>query len=150
MGKIFLILLLINSAFVLKAQLPDDALRNAWFIPGGTARNIATGGAIGSLGGDITANNVNPAGIGLFKTREIIITPGIMMNNNRFNYRGNDSKTSKTAFAYGASGLIIGTPKPKGYTWTSTAFSISVNQLASFNNHTYYKGLNNVSSFSEQ
>src|SRR5436189_1530174 len=107
MKKLFFFLLI--STFVtidIKAQIPDDALRNAWFIPGGTARNIATGGAIGSLGGDITANNVNPAGIGLFKTREIIITPGIMMNNNRFNYRGNDSKTSKTAFAYGASGLI--------------------------------------------
>ena len=49
---------------IMKAQKPEDALRNAWFIPGGTARTISIGGAIGSLGGDITANNINPAGIG--------------------------------------------------------------------------------------
>ena len=151
MKKLFFFLLLTSfAAITIHAQVPDDALRNAWFIPGGTARNIAIGGAMGSLGGDISANNINPAGIGLYKTREIVFTPGVMMNNNKFNYRGDNSNQSKTAFAYGPTGVIIGTPKPTGFTWTSSAFSVSVNQLASFNNHTYYKGLNNVSSFSEQ
>ncbi len=150
MKKLFFFLLI--SIFVtinIKAQIPDDALRNAWFIPGGTARNIAIGGAMGSLGGDITANNINPAGIGLYKTREIVLSPGIMLNNNKFDYRGDNSTTSKSGFAYGPTGVVIGYARPESK-WTSSAFSISVNQLASFNNHTYYKGLNNVSSFSEQ
>jgi hypothetical protein len=151
MKKLFFFLLFTTfAAITINAQVPDDALRNAWFIPGGTARYVSIGGALGSLGGDITANNINPAGIGLYKTREIVITPGVMMNNNKFDYRGENSNQSKTAFAYGATGIILGTPKPTGYTWTSSAFSVSVNQLASFNNHTYYKGFNNVSSFSEQ
>lgn len=149
MKKIISLFLLVTSAIIVKAQVPEDALRNAWFIPGGTARTMAIGGAMGSLGGDITANNINPAGIGLYKTREIVLTPGVMMNNNKFNYRGENSSNSKTAFAYGPIGVVIGTPRPRG-NWTSTAFSISVNQLASFNNQTYYKGLNNVSSYSEQ
>ena len=133
-----------------KAQVPDDALRSAWFIPGGTARNIAIGGAMGSLGGDITANNINPAGIGLYKTKEIVLTPGFMLNNNKFNYRGESNNLKQNAFAYGATGIIIGTANPYRGGWTSSAFSISVNQLASFNNHTYYKGFNNMSSYSEQ
>jgi len=150
MKKIFFFLLIpILATINVNGQKPEDALRNAWFIPGGTARNIAIGGAMGSLGGDITANNINPAGIGLYKTREIVLSPGVMLNNNEFTYRGDNSSISKTAFAYGPTGLVIGFSKPQSK-WASSAFSVSVNQLASFNNHTYYKGLNNVSSYSEQ
>ncbi|MGI8950192.1 MAG: hypothetical protein ACR2FN_01275 [Chitinophagaceae bacterium] len=132
------------------AQTPDDALRNAWFIPGGTARNTAIGGVMGSLGGDITANNVNPAGIGLYKTNEWVLSPGFLFNSNKINYRDSNSSNNKSAFAYGASGVIFGSAGRNGSKWTSHAVSISINQLASFNNHIYYKGFNNVSSFSEQ
>ena len=139
------------SFYALKAQTPDDALRNGWFIPGGSARNMAIGGAMGSLGGDITANNINPAGIGLYKTSEITLSPGFMLNNNKLNYRGDNSTQSQTAFAYGASGFIAGASNTRGRNnWTSSAFSISINQLASYNNHIHYKGSNNISSFSEQ
>ena len=61
------------------AQTPEDALRTAWFTQNGTARNMATGGVMGSLGGDITANHVNPAGLGLFKTNEFVLTPGFAL-----------------------------------------------------------------------
>src|SRR3954453_1448664 len=150
MKKLFFFLLPTTfTAITINAQVPDDALRNAWFIPGGTARYVSIGGAMGSLGGDITANNVNPAGIGLYKTKEIVLSPGVMLNNNEFNYRGDKSSTSRTAFAYGPTGIVIGYSR-SGNKWSSSAFSVSVNQLASFNNHPYYKGLNNVSSFSEQ
>jgi hypothetical protein len=134
----------------LAAQNPQDALRNSWFAINGTARNMATGGVMGSLGGDITANQVNPAGLGLFKTGEFVISPQMMLNSNRFNFRGTDNKNKKNAFTMGASGFIWGTPHKKGSRWTSSAFSLSFNQLASFNNRTTYRGFNNVSSFSEQ
>jgi hypothetical protein len=70
--KHYLYILLLFIASGAAAQLPDDALRTAWFTQNGTARNMATGGVMGSLGGDITANHVNPAGIGLYKTREFV------------------------------------------------------------------------------
>jgi hypothetical protein len=132
------------------AQTPDDALRSAWFIPGGSARNIATGGVMGSLGGDITANNVNPAGIGLYKTREFVISPGFLFNSNKAVYRDSSSSKSKNAFAYGPIGFVFGRPHGRDSKWTSSAFSVSVSQLASYNNHVSYSGFNNMSSFSEQ
>lgn len=58
-----------------EAQLPDDALRYSYPFVSGTARSQAIGGAIGALGGDITAAHINPAGIGLYKTREIVLSP---------------------------------------------------------------------------
>ncbi len=151
MKKILLFLFIPLSQFT-QAQSPDDALRTAWFTQNGTARNMATGGVMGSLGGDITANHVNPAGIGLFKTREFVLTPGFALNNNKFNYRGTDTVSNKNAFNYGASGLILGSannPNRKNK-WTSSAVAISVNQVASYNNRVQFKGFNNFSSFTEQ
>lgn len=133
------------------SQNPDYALRTAWFTQNGSARNVATGGVMGSLGGEITANHVNPAGIGLFKTNEFVLSPGFLLNNNKFKYRGTDSSNNKQLFGYGASGIILssGTNR-KNQKWTSSAFALSVNQLASYNNRIQFKGFNNMSSFSEQ
>src|ERR1700740_2264325 len=134
MKKYLLFSLALAAASGLGAQTPDDALRNSWFIPNGSARNVATGGVMASLGGDITANHVNPAGLGLYKTREIVLSPGFGMNNNKFNFRDSASSASKTAFAYGTSGLVIGQPHRQGAKWVSSAFGLSVTQLANFNN----------------
>lgn len=126
-------------------------MRSSWFIPGGSARSVAIGGAIGSLGGDITSAHVNPAGIGMYKTREIVLSPGFMFNSNKANYRDSLTKSNRTAFAYGSIGFVLGSPKARGESnWTSTAFSLSVTQLASYNNHVSYSGFNNMSSFSEK
>ena len=45
------------------AQIPEDALRNSWTTPGGTAREQAIGGAMGSIGGDLTAGYVTDYGM---------------------------------------------------------------------------------------
>lgn len=150
MKKYILSLCALCASILAFAQTPDDALRYGWFTQNGTARNMATGGVMGSLGGDITANNVNPAGIGLFRTSEFVITPGLHFNNNKFDFRGDLSSSKKSNINYGATGFIFGIPSRKGSKWSSSAFSISVNQLANFNNKISYKGRNNVSSFTEQ
>jgi hypothetical protein len=147
--KQYILSLLLLTALSSLAQTPEDALRTAWFTQNGTARNLAVGGVMGSLGGDITSNHINPAGIGLYKTREVVISPGFGLNNNKFNYRGTDSSGSKSGFQYGTSGIVFGT-SGNSRKWTSSAFAISVNQLASYNNHIQFRGLNNMSSFTEQ
>jgi len=132
------------------AQTPDDALRNIWFIPGGTARAMGIGGAMGSLGGDITSNTVNPAGIGLYKTKEVVVSPGFMFNNNTADFRGTSTSANKSAFAYGSSGIVLSAPSVDNGSFTNFAFAFSVNQLASYNNHLHYKGNNDYSSYAEQ
>ena len=71
--KHYLLLLFSFLSIASFSQTPDDALRTAWFTQNGTARNMATAGVMGSLGGDITANHINPAGLGLFKTNELVL-----------------------------------------------------------------------------
>lgn len=135
----------------IRAQLPEDALRTAWFTQNGTARMVAIGGTMGSLGGDLSANHVNPAGLGLYRTREVILTPGMGLNNTRFSFRGSDTSNNRNAFEYGTIGAVWGKNKRDGYSrYNSSAFAISVTQLANYQNRESFRGFNNFSSFTEQ
>lgn len=131
------------------AQVPEDALRYSFFPQNGTARNLAIGGAMGSLGGDINATFVNPAGLGFYKTGEFVLSPGLTFLKNKINFRETNNQNNKSNFAFGTSGFVFGfgsRDKPK----VSNAISLAVTQTANFNNSVQYKGLNNYSSFSEQ
>jgi len=149
MKKVLLSCSLLMCFFAAISQLPEDILKYSYFPQHGSARNMAIGGAMGSLGGDISALFVNPAGLGLYKTREVVLSPGFMFNNNKANFRGTDTKSNKSGFDIGTSGLVIGFNSPNSK-WTNQAFSIGINQTANFNNYVSYRGLNNQSSYAEQ
>jgi hypothetical protein len=131
------------------AQIPEDALKYSFYPQAGTARNLAIGGAMGSLGGDINATYVNPAGLGFYKTNEFVFSPAFLFNNNKITYRDEKNSTQKNNFNLGTSGWVFGYAnryRPKVF----NAISFAVTQTANFNNRIIYKGLNNYSSFSEQ
>ncbi|HEX9512798.1 MAG TPA: aromatic hydrocarbon degradation protein [Puia sp.] len=132
----------------LSAQIPEDALRSAWTVPNGTARQQAIGGAMGSLGGEISSAFVNPAGLGVFKTSEFVLSPGFRFLTDKSNYL-NGTSSGKTAnnFNLGTSGLVIAYTGRNG---GSNVFSMAVNRMANFNSNVYYKGENDYSSGSEQ
>lgn len=149
MKKVLLSGGLIMCFFAAISQLPEDVLKYSYFPQHGSARSLAIGGAMGSLGGDISALYVNPAGLGLFKTREVVLSPGFMFNSNKADFRGTNTTASKSGFDIGTSGLVIGFNSPYSK-WTNQAFSFGITQTANFNNFVSYKGLNNESSFAEQ
>jgi hypothetical protein len=131
----------------LQAQLPEDALRMSYTLPSGTARDQAIGGAMGSLGGDITANYVNPAGLGFYKTGEVLISPGWSFGSTNTGYLSNNTKSpSVNNFLLSTSGFVYGwvTDPDK-----SSAISLTVNRTADFNGHIVYQGKNNYSSASD-
>ena len=129
------------------AQEPADALRYSWFSQGGTARSQAIGGAMASLGGDLSAMFVNPAGMGLYKTAELVFTSAYSFQNNQTSYLGNTQKTKDAQLNFGASGIIIPFQDEKG---VITTVGIGINRVANFNNSISYNGLNNLSSYSEK
>jgi hypothetical protein len=130
------------------AQIPEDALRYSYYPQGGSARNLAIGGAMGSLGGDINATFVNPAGLGFYKTGEFVLSPGLLFRNNKTDFRDNQNTAKKNGFSLGPSGFVFGSPDRNKK--SSSAFSFVITQTANFNNSIKYSGLNNYSSFSEQ
>ena len=132
-----------------QAQIPEDALRLTWLQQTGTARSQAIGGAMGSLGGDITATFTNPAGLGFYKTGEVVLSPGYNFLKNKSNFRETAASDNKNSFQLGTSGAVFGFSN-RYSRWNSGAFSIAVNRTANFNSNILYKGVNNYSSYSEQ
>src|SRR5688572_33391598 len=100
---------LIFSSFIyttsLFAQEPADALRFSWTVPSGTARQQAIGGAMGSLGGDITATFVNPAGLALYRTGDVAFSPYYRFGNNKATYLNRTEKDKDNNFSFGTSGF---------------------------------------------
>ncbi|MEP7144868.1 MAG: hypothetical protein ABI707_18430 [Ferruginibacter sp.] len=144
--KKYLFLPALFISTIIYAQIPEDALRYSFFPQNGTARSLAIGGAMGSLGGDINAIFVNPAGLGNYKTGEFVFTPGFFMNNNKTNFRDTQNKNKKNNFGLGPIGFVY------GYNTNSTssqAVSIAITQTANYNNSVQYNGLNNYSSYSQ-
>jgi hypothetical protein len=146
----YLLSLLFFIPVALFAQFPEDALRYGYPAMSGTARNMAIGGAMGSLGGDITAAHINPAGIGLYKNSEIVLSPAFQFGRFSYDYLNESTSSKKNNFMYGTSGFVSGSPNARYRKATSSAFSISVNQTANYNNSIKYQGANNQSSWSEK
>lgn len=61
----------------------------------GTARGVAMGGAFGALGGDATGVAINPAGIGVYRSSEIVTTMGLTNTNAQTNFLGTKSDKDK-------------------------------------------------------
>jgi hypothetical protein len=147
-SKIFLVTLIFTTQQIL-AQIPEDAIRMSWNTPSGTARQQAIGGAMGSLGGEITSIFVNPAGLGMYKTGEVVLSPGYSFLNGKGNFRGTDaSAASLSKFNFGTTGFVLGFSDPYSK-WKSKAFGLAINRTANFNSTVHYKGQNDYSSFSE-
>src|ERR1700704_4173485 len=104
----FFIMTCIVSSQCVLAQEPADALRYSWTVPGGTARQQAIGGAMTSLGGDISATYSNPAGIGFYKSGDFVLTPAFNFLNNKSTFRGRTEKDNKNSFSFGTSGIVMG------------------------------------------
>jgi hypothetical protein len=149
MKRIYYVLGLALCTQQAAAQIPEDAIRMSWNTPSGTARNQAIGGAMGSLGGEITTLFVNPAGLGLYKKGEFVLSPGISFNQGTGIFRGTEAKSESTSkFNFGTTGFVLSWADQNSK-WKSKTFGIGINRIANFNNVQYYKGQNNYSSFSE-
>ena len=90
----------ILSAAVLNvsAQNSYDPLR---FIDDdivGTARFVGMGGAMGALGTDISVISTNPAGIGLYRSNDIVMSAGLNTIKNKCDFGGVSVNSDKTSF----------------------------------------------------
>lgn len=149
MKKIFFIATGIVVSQCLAAQEPADALRYSWYPSSGTARQQSIGGAMVSLGGEISSAFVNPAGLGFFKTADFVISPGFRFINNKATYFGRQEKDKKNNFTLGTTGFVFGSIENTKKN-SSSAFSIAINRTASFSNKILYRGINNQSSYSQK
>lgn len=149
MKKILFLLASVAVYISSDAQEPADALKFSWYTPGATARTKAIGGAMGSLGGDITATFVNPAGLAFYKTGDLVLSPLYQFQKTRSDYLGTKANDKTNRFTWGTTGFVSGSGGGSGNV-RNISFSLAMNRTADFNNNLLYRGRNNQSSFSEK
>ncbi len=125
----------------INAQTAGDALRYSYWEYNGSARYMATGGALGALGGDFTSMLNNPAGLATYRKSEITITPSITSNNIESNFGSltNGSISTKNKFAINQVGLVFSSTNQEK-DWKSINFGLGYNKLVDFNQRFNYSG----------
>jgi hypothetical protein len=135
------------------AQNEIDALRYSQVSSAATARSLGLGGAGGSYGGDFSSLSINPAGIGIYRSSEIMFTPTLRINSMSGDYLGTHSSDDNAKFNLGNFGAVFTTASTgKNYQnsdWKAFSIGVGYNRVADFNTHGNYKGNNNLSSMTE-
>src|ERR1700722_18995933 len=70
-------LLLLAGAINAQTPNPDATLLFSRSSISGTARTAGSGGAFSSVGADLGCLDLNPAGLGLYRSSDVSITPAI-------------------------------------------------------------------------
>lgn len=88
------------------AQNADDALRYSQQFYTGTARFMSMGGAFSALGGDISSLSQNPAGLGVFRSSELSITPQLFHIKTTASLSGSSASDYIYNFNLGQAGIV--------------------------------------------
>jgi len=107
MNKYFSIFLIAFSTISISAQDFTDALRYSQTNQLGTARFRALSGAMGALGGDLSAISINPASSSIFNNNQISATLSNTNNKNNSNYFGSNNSESSNAFDLNQVGGVL-------------------------------------------
>ena len=136
-----------------QAQNEIDALKFGQVSGAATARSLSLGGAGGSYGADFSSLSINPAGIGVYRSSEIMITPILRLNNVKGTYLNTSATESNARFNVSNFGIVFTkAAKGKEYEgsgWKTFSLGIGFNRIADFNSKGYYEGVNGQSSISE-
>ncbi len=131
---------LIQSGF---AQNSTDAFRFSSYDILGSARFVSLGGAMGSIGGDLSTLNYNPAGLGIFQSSEMNFSPAIQYSANEALYNNQLGLDSKVNLNHGLLGMVGTYRLPqseKTSGWKAINYGISINRTKNFHNTMYISG----------
>ena len=129
--SIFLLIALFVSVYSF-GQGEIDAYRMSKNDLSGTARGQAMGGAFGALGGDVTGVTINPAGIGIYRSSEILLNLGLNYNRTSALFNGTEETKGNTAFSCDNFGYVGTFPLEKQGNYAIN-FGFNYNRLKNFN-----------------
>lgn len=102
----------------------------------GTARSAAMGGAFSSLGADLSTMHINPAGLGMYRSSEIGITPGITWNTIESEFGGIKNSDSRPQAIVGNVGVAFNLYQGTGKL-TSFTLGFSYSPTADFHANSF-------------
>ena len=132
------------SCFVASAQTVSDALRYSMTESLATARNTALGGAMGAIGADFGVLNINPAGLGAFRSSEFLLSAGVFSHSTDSEIRdgGIPAATNNgTRFTFTNVGFVIAN-QPRNKSWKASNFAVGFNRIGDYHQNFAYSGRN--------
>jgi len=150
MKRISLILLALSTLFTgVVAQNVDDALRYSQILYSGSARFMSMGGAFTALGGDMSSLSQNPAGLGVFRSSELSITPQLFHVKTSAGFNGTTSDYLYN-FNLNQAGIVTNIVSNNNETGLiSLNFGYSFNKTNNLNQSVRIQGINNNSSMAD-
>ena len=94
----------VSFATITNAQTPSPEVMlrlSQYNYSFGTARSAALGGAFTSLGADLSSMAINPAGLGMYQSSDVSISPSITTATIKSAYGGYHAEDNKTQFSIG-------------------------------------------------
>ena len=98
----------------------------------GTARSMAMAGAFTSLGGDVAAMGINPAGLGMYRSNDISFSP-LMSFQSADNSAMSWGDNKQSRFAVSNLGVVLNLYENSNSKLLSVNFGFGYNRVADFN-----------------
>lgn len=108
----------------------------------GTARFIGMGGAMGALGGDISTMGTNPAGIGIYRSNDVMLSFGFT---NVGANDGNGSSVDKFHGSFDNAGFVFSTKMGNATSLRFVNFGFNYHRSKSFDKNMVMNGVFEVS-----
>lgn len=115
------------------AQTIYDATDMASKDLNGTARFVGMGGAMGALGGDISTIGTNPAGIGIYRSNDAMISFGYSTMETKSKYAGNSLTADKNRWNFDNAGFVLATKIGNETPLRYVNFGFNYHKAKSFN-----------------
>ena len=130
-------LMIAISAFIfvtgVNAQTQYDAARFMGSELNGTARFVGMGGAMGALGGDISVMGTNPAGIGIYRSNDIVVSFGFNNTGTKSDFQGSVMKEGKTKMSFDNIGFVYSTKIGNNTSLRYVNFGFNYHKSKNFN-----------------
>ncbi|NBC57941.1 MAG: FadL protein, partial [Bacteroidetes bacterium] len=143
--KILIVLLLFPMGFIFAQDL-TDAVRFSRQDLMGTARFSGMSGAFSSLGGDLSALKLNPAGSSIFLTNHASGTLNLNIKSNDVNFTDGFTSDNETTFDLNQAGIVfVFASNNEDATLSKYAYGFTYEQIANYDDSYVARGNNSQS-----
>jgi hypothetical protein len=132
MKKYILLSGLLTAATMAFAQQEFDAFKYSMTDISGSARYVSMSGAFGALGGDMSTLGMNPAGIAVYRSSEISITPSLKSTKTNSVFNKISSSDTKNNLAIDNFGWVGSFRTSNDTELSNFNFGISFNKIKDY------------------
>ncbi len=149
----YIFIFFLFSIVTIQAQNGWDVLRYSHDNTFGTARSQAAGGAFSAVGGDMSAQSLNPAGLGIYQFSDLSMTTSLRIVGNEASFLGETTGKSASQLSLNNLGYVyfnnLNPENDKNKKWEGFSFGLSYNQSSNYKREVEGIGYNNFSSITD-